>query len=330
MEKRTRDEEEEEEEGSGEDVEMEDEVEGSDDLDDSESGDDELEDEDEVDEVENAELRKKIEQALRMNGIERAEESGSEDESEEEELLDDDQMMQFDEKLAEVFRIRKNEKAGKGKLIFYVIIVHILIQTIADAQREASHFKNRVVDLLEAFVRHQPASPYLVNLPLPLVRAIIECGKDEKQYSDKLTGLLRSKLGKIREFPEKADVNRARGDLQTLHEIGRKVHSQDHLATINACSLYLSRVLAHEGLASDAAEIYKASLKDFVTRKASQLNPSFFKEICKRLPELTWKIRYDFISSIDLAINAYRKAHVFDLVATFIPQPYTVSLKPFR
>lgn len=66
-----------------------------------------------IDDEENAELRKKIEQALKINGIERAEESDS-GSSSEEELLDDDQMMQFDEKLAEVFRLRKNEKTGKG------------------------------------------------------------------------------------------------------------------------------------------------------------------------------------------------------------------------
>jgi DNA polymerase phi len=67
----------------------------------------------EVDENETLELRRKIEEALRVNGIERASSSGSDDDSEEEELLDDDQMMQFDEKLAEVFRMHRTEK-GKG------------------------------------------------------------------------------------------------------------------------------------------------------------------------------------------------------------------------
>lgn len=79
----------------------------------SEGEDDEDSAVDEVDETESAELRKKIEEALKINGVERAEDSDS-GSSSEEELLDDDQMMQFDEKLAEVFRLRKNEKSGKG------------------------------------------------------------------------------------------------------------------------------------------------------------------------------------------------------------------------
>lgn len=92
--------------------------------------DDKEEDEDEEDESEasgagssddsnneevDIELRNKIEEALRVNGIEAA--TGDSDE-EEEELMDDEQMMAIDEQLAEVFRSRVNEKkSGKGKHI---------------------------------------------------------------------------------------------------------------------------------------------------------------------------------------------------------------------
>lgn len=67
-------------------------------------------DDDEVD----LELRNKIEEALRVNGIEPA--TGDTD-SEEEELMDDDQMMVIDEQLAQVFRSRATErKSGKSEL----------------------------------------------------------------------------------------------------------------------------------------------------------------------------------------------------------------------
>src|ERR1700678_1711355 len=55
------------------------------------------------------ELRNKIEEALRINGIEPA---TGETDSEDEELMDDDQMMAMDEQLAQVFRSRTNEKKG--------------------------------------------------------------------------------------------------------------------------------------------------------------------------------------------------------------------------
>jgi DNA polymerase phi len=61
------------------------------------------------------ELRNKIEEALRVNGIEPA---TGETDSEDEELMDDDQMMAIDEQLAQVFRSRTNEKKG-GKCMLY-------------------------------------------------------------------------------------------------------------------------------------------------------------------------------------------------------------------
>jgi hypothetical protein len=64
-----------------------------------------------ADEEVDPELRRKIEEALRVNGIEPA---TGETDSEEEELMDDDQMIAIDEQLAQVFRARANEKKGKG------------------------------------------------------------------------------------------------------------------------------------------------------------------------------------------------------------------------
>ena len=60
------------------------------------------------------ELRNKIEEALRVNGIEPA---TGETDSEDEELMDDDQMMAIDEQLAQVFRSRTNERKGVKSML---------------------------------------------------------------------------------------------------------------------------------------------------------------------------------------------------------------------
>jgi len=76
----------------------------SDDEDDIEDGGDE----------DTQELRRKIEEALRVNGVEAA--TGNSDEGSDEDLMDDDQMMAIDEQIAEVFRSRVNEKkSAKGQ-----------------------------------------------------------------------------------------------------------------------------------------------------------------------------------------------------------------------
>lgn len=66
--------------------------------------------EDEDDE-ETVELRRKLEGALKANGIEGAAESGDESD----ELMDDEQMMAIDEHLAQIFKARRtDEKKKKG------------------------------------------------------------------------------------------------------------------------------------------------------------------------------------------------------------------------
>jgi DNA polymerase phi len=60
------------------------------------------------------EFRRKIEETLRVNGVEAA--TGNSDEESDEDLMDDDQMMAIDEQLAQVFRLRVNEKkSSKGQ-----------------------------------------------------------------------------------------------------------------------------------------------------------------------------------------------------------------------
>jgi DNA polymerase phi len=80
-------------------------------VDQDESDDDDVMeiDQDEGDEqngVVDEELRRKVEEAMRSQGI-------LGDDSEEEELLDDDAMEAFDEKLAEIFKQKKMEKQDK-------------------------------------------------------------------------------------------------------------------------------------------------------------------------------------------------------------------------
>jgi DNA polymerase phi len=105
---------------------MEDEEEDSDESA-SDDEDEESQDDDsgvDSDDVEiDLELRNKIEEALRVNGIEPA---TGETDSEDEELMDDDQMMVIDEQLAQVFRSRTNEKKG-GKCMLYQYQYHLFV-----------------------------------------------------------------------------------------------------------------------------------------------------------------------------------------------------------
>ncbi|KAF9815443.1 hypothetical protein IEO21_04614 [Rhodonia placenta] len=286
-----------------EDEEMEDDEKSASESDDDDSGDaseeNEDEDDEEVDEEEDAELRRKIEEALRVNGVE-ATDGNSEDESDED-LMDDDQMLAIDEQLAAVFRARANErKTGKD----------------VDAQREATHFKNRVLDLVDTFLKKQPTSPLVAKTILPLVDLVVSTGSDEKQLADKASGILRSRIGKSKEAPVNLDKERAKEVLEELHSRARKTPSSDVLATFAQCSVYLSRALHHEGEEEAVLAAYRASLADFVTRKASKLNTGFFLEFVRRHADIAWDLRDDLTSIAGKAVNPYRQCQAFQVLHT--------------
>ncbi|KAI0654742.1 DNA polymerase phi-domain-containing protein [Cubamyces menziesii] len=270
----------------------------------SSSDDDQDEDEDEeVDEEADLELRRKIEEALRVNGISAA--TGESDDESEEELMDDDQMLAIDEQLAAAFKARASEK-GRRKDV--------------DAQREATHFKNRVLDLIDVFVKKQPTSPLIIRLIFPLVELIVGTGPDEKQLADKATGILRNRIGKSKEVPTSISKEDAAKTLEELHTLARKASTGDVLTTLNQCSIYLSRVLLHNEASEVVQKAYRESLTDFVARKASRLNPPFIDDFVKRFPQAAWSIRDDLVKAPGDALNGFRQAQAFHFVSTLVNQ----------
>ncbi|KAH9842530.1 DNA polymerase phi-domain-containing protein [Rhodofomes roseus] len=288
-----------------EDEEMEDDEDSGDEEAEEDESSEEAEDEDEdedADEEEDLELRKKIEEALRINGVEAA--TGESDDESEEELMDDDQMLAIDEQLAAVFRARATEKKGKD----------------VDAQREATHFKNRVLDLLEIFLKKQPSSHLTVRLIIPLVDLIVGTGPDEKQLADKATGILRSRVGKAKELPSSVDKDEAAEVLQELHSRARKAPSADVLATLSACTMYVARALHHVGEDAPIVRAYQESLVDFVTRKASRLNTQFLQDFVRRQVAVAWALRDDLLDVTSKAVNAYRQCQVFLLIHALVKE----------
>jgi len=295
------------------------------DEDESSSESDIVVDDDEEDLQEDPELRRKIEEALRVNGILPATEGDQEDEdgedSDEEELMDDEQMMAIDQQLAAVFKARASEKR---------------IHKGVDAQREATHYKNRVLDLVDLFMKKQPTSPLVIHFILPLVELIISTSSDEKHLADKATGILRSRIGKAKELPTLSspsndeDKKEAVSVLEELHVQARKASSSEILTTLNQCCIYMSKILLHSastpGSSSISSEesianVYRESFIDFVGRKGSRLNHNFIQDFMKRFPSVAWKLRGDLVTTItDKSCNGYRATQGVQLVQVLISQ----------
>lgn len=291
---------------------------------------DEDEDEDEDDEVDDnndedvQELRRKIEEALKVNGIEAA--TGDSDEDSDEDLMDDDQMMAIDEQLAQVFRSRMNEKkSSKGEFSENLNTEGLTDNILdTDAQREATHFKNRVLDLVDIFIKKQPTSQHIPRMILPLVDLITGTGLDERQLLDKTTGLLRNRIGKTKEFPSQVDTVDVVMILEELHTRARRTRSSEVLTTLSQCSLYLSKVLLLSGAEKSVINVYRGSSVDFITRKTSTLNTAFLQDFIRRYPETGWSLRGDIITASTQATSVYRRCQAFQLLHTIVNQLTTL------
>ncbi|KAJ7470617.1 DNA polymerase phi-domain-containing protein [Mycena latifolia] len=265
---------------------------------DSDGTDDDMGDESSDGEVD-PELRRKIEEALRVNGVDAAT-GDSDDDSEE--LMDDEQMLAIDEQLAQVFRMREGEKKGKN----------------IDAQREATHFKNRVLDLVDTFVKKESTSPHIVRLVLPLVELSTGTSSDERHLTDKAKGILRSRIAKSKDVPSNADIEEVKMAMSELHVRARKMHSPELLATLSQCSLYVTKILIEAGSQEALLNSYRESLEDFTARKNSALNTNFFLDAIRRYPLIMWTLRQDIISLLSKAVNGYRRSQSLQLVQALV------------
>ncbi|EJD05959.1 uncharacterized protein FOMMEDRAFT_104342 [Fomitiporia mediterranea MF3/22] len=278
---------------------------------DSDSGASEEEEEESGNDEDTEALRKALQVA--MSGHDADGDSSSDEAS-----MDDEQMMAIDEKLAAVFRTRAEERK-KGKDV--------------GAQREATYFKNRVLDLVETYMKRQLTNPLIFRFILPLVELVATSSSDEKQLSDKAKGILRSRLSKPKDTIAIKGVHKAVELLESLHSRARRAHSQDTVSTISTCSLFVAKSLAQVDERA-VLRIYKESISDFITRKASSLNPAFIIDFIRRHPLMAWSMRSHIIDIIGSAVNGYRQAQSFVFVQTILtslPQPESQKeeLKPF-
>jgi len=169
---------------------------------------------------------------------------------------------------------------------------------------------------VEIYIKKQPSSAYIPLLIPPLLQLVIAASPEESQLSEKATGILRSRVGKLKECPDRDETIDIGFILEDLHSKARHASSGDIITTIGQCCCYLVRALSHTDTDDAVHLVYRQSLEDFVTRKASRLNSAFFQEFIRRCPEVAWDLRQDILNVAISggAINAYRKCQALGLL----------------
>ncbi|KAG9318874.1 DNA polymerase phi-domain-containing protein [Chiua virens] len=244
---------------------------------DSKEGDDEAADQ----------VRKKIEDALKASGMDVGEDNSEEDSDDE--LMNDEQMMALDETLAAIFRNRTGgQKSQKG----------------VDAQREATHFKNRVLDLVDIFVKRESESPHNVRLVLPLIELATKSSMDERQLSDKASGILKNRLAKSKDIPTAV----AQDEVETVLREPSQPLLVPHSGIPERGSLQPSRCIKHRSM--------------ITCRERPRSSRSVSSKIGRDgFPALGWKARHKVLEASSKTVNLYRKCQAFQLLQVILSQP---------
>lgn len=232
--------------------------------DDSEDDDEESEDEDEDgNDDEEAIFEAKLAEAL---GTHRADQDLDENSDDSDADMNDDEMEQVDQQLAKVFQARRdalNQKKDKK-----------------GAKENMVNFKNRVLDLLEIYVKKCHSKLLALDLLLPLLRLTRK--STVKQISNRANSVLRdyTRMCKGSALPKLESVEPVWELLNSIHKEAHHSGPPSHASACSQASLLVVKVLvAHDKeTISGIVDIYADTRKQQFLSKKCHVQPSFFTE----------------------------------------------------
>ncbi|RHZ56958.1 hypothetical protein CDV55_101381 [Aspergillus turcosus] len=236
------------------------------------SGEDEDEDDDEdaasdeegENDEEMAAFEAKLAEAL---GTHRADQDLNEQtESDSDADMNDDEMEQVDEQLVKVFRARRDALGQK--------------KDKKDAKENMVNFKNRVLDLLEIYVKKCHSKVLALDLLIPLLRLTRK--STVKQLANKAGSVLReyTKLCKGNALPSLDSAEPVWELLKSIHAEATHSGPPAHASACSQASLLVVKVLvAHDKNAiADVVDVYAATRKEQLLSKKCHVQPQFFSD----------------------------------------------------
>lgn len=252
--------------------------------------------------------------------------------------LDDEAMMQLDDALAAVFKTQLQAKKEKNKKI--------------DATKIVLHFKLRVLDIIEIFIKKQASNPLVLELIEPLLDAAWSSlnSKNFRPLGEKAQGLFTNKLCTLKELPPVSalDPGYIHDKIDHLVEKAMSAPSSSIVTLVSLGFLYLIRVLrgsrspesTHyttqkgEGKTNEDIDKTKGSLldaqrlsavlnkalKDFMEKRSTHLHPVLFTELINRFPHLGWCLAPNLVKYLESAVNNFRKCQACAMLMQLMSQ----------
>lgn len=182
--------------------------------------------------------------------------------------MDDEEMMALDEKLTEVFKARKQATSKK--------------RDRKDAKENIINFKNRVLDLIEVYIKHQHLNPVVIELVLPLLQTTRT--SQTKQVAERCNKALRDLCTRCKgqNVPLMASQGLEPDSEEVLHQIHAEAcleASNMHAAAASHASILLTKVLVKGGVPVDrAVQRYADTMTICLTQEGCHVQPSFFTD----------------------------------------------------
>lgn len=240
------------------------------DSDSDEEDEDDEEEEDEEDEEELAAFDAKLAEALGTSH------PNDDDDSSSDADMNDDEMEAVDEMLVKVFKARQQATTKK--------------KDKQDAKETMTNFKNRVLDLLEIYVKKCHTSVLALDLILPLLRLTRK--SSVKQISQRASEVLReyTRLCKGNAIPSLSTDNADEEEEDTIEPVWdllRAIHKEAmisgpaaHSSSASQTSIFLVKVLVAQDRQniSRIVDIYAETRKAQMLSNKCHVQPGFFTD----------------------------------------------------
>ncbi|ETI28170.1 hypothetical protein G647_00619 [Cladophialophora carrionii CBS 160.54] len=185
--------------------------------------------------------------------------------------MDDDQMMELDMKLAEVFRAR-NEQHSKNKK-----------KDARDAKENIVNFKNRVLDLIESYFKHQQQNPLTIDLLLPLLK--LARTTHTKQLADRSCNIIQQFCSRCKgpnapELQSGSQTQHGIDVLRSLHEEAGLESSNAHsnVASLSSILIVKALVKADQANIRTVVDVYASTRMNQLTMEKCRILPGFFTD----------------------------------------------------
>nr|XP_033331334.1 myb-binding protein 1A [Megalopta genalis] len=238
--------------------------------------------------------------------------------------IDDDEGKRLNESLSAAFRILRENRQSRSK-------------KQEKSAQALTHFRIRVIDLLETYLECSPSMAIILDMILPLFALLEYCIKDSHQrpLQDRIRSCLK-KLAAVKKFKDtkNVDENLVTVILKALIEKGERTTSvyQEMSDKLAECCTFLVRCAQQADISiTSIVEIYAENLTAFFKRRDCVLSPILFKSILQLQWEGNWQLApllVDF--AFDVTIRSFRRRYALDFLTVFYHNRRLVNVDTIR